>query len=421
MPKRASGATSQKRGWPREVHLGRVTVSIYRRRTSSGGIGYQVANYIEGKRRFDSYPTEAKAMEAARQIARRLSEGDVLAASMSNADAAAYAAAMQVLRPHNVTLPAAADTLAKCLEIVGDLPNLHAAVKFYTARNRRVTRKRVAEVVAELLAVKESRQAKPRYLHDLHSRLGRISAAFQKDCCDVTTAEIQHWLDNLKLSTQSYTNFRRVAHVLFQFAVARGYAADNPVKGTEAIKVRNGETFIFTPAEIRRLLNAAPPDFLPCLAIGAFAGVRTDEIQRLEWSDVRLDARHIVLGREKSKVASRRIVPICDTLAAWLAPYAAQVGPIWPAAEKTLRIRRAETARNAGVRWKRNALRHSYASYRFAQTGDAGRVAGELGNTAQIVHKHYRELVTPADADKWFAVKPEGDTANIVPIAAPVS
>ena len=31
------------------------------------------------------------------------------------------------------------------------------------------------------------------------------------------------------------------------------------------------------------------------------------------------------------------------------------------------------------VKWKSNALRHSYASYRFALTGDAGRVAGELG------------------------------------------
>jgi hypothetical protein len=58
------------------------------------------------------------------------------------------------------------------------------------------------------------------------------------------------------------------------------------------------------------------------------------------------------------------------------------------------------------VEWRANALRHSYASYRFPLTGDAGRVAGEPGNSAAVVHRHYRELVKPADAERWFNVKP---------------
>ena len=69
------------------------------------------------------------------------------------------------------------------------------------------------------------------------------------------------------------------------------------------------------------------------------------------------------------------------------------------------------------MRWKTNALRHSYASYRFAQTGDAGRVAGELGNSAAVVHRHYRELVKPADEQRWFAVTPEAP-ANVTPLPA---
>jgi hypothetical protein len=64
------------------------------------------------------------------------------------------------------------------------------------------------------------------------------------------------------------------------------------------------------------------------------------------------------------------------------------------------------------MKWKSNALRHSYASYRFADIGDAGRVAGELGNSAAIVHKHYRELVKPAAAKTWFAILPEAP-ANV--------
>jgi len=39
---------------------------------------------------------------------------------------------------------------------------------------------------------------------------------------------------------------------------------------------------------IARLLAAATPDFLPSLAIGAFAGLRSAEIERLEWRTLTL-------------------------------------------------------------------------------------------------------------------------------------
>jgi hypothetical protein len=47
-------------------------------------------------------------------------------------------------------------------------------------------------------------------------------------------------------------------------------------------------------------------------------------------------------------------------------------------------------------------------------------VAGELGNSAAVVHKHYRELVKPADAERWFAVKPDA-AANIVTMPAAIA
>jgi len=42
----------------------------------------------------------------------------------------------------------------------------------------------------------------------------------------------------------------------------------------------------------------------------------------------------------------------------------------------------------------------------FALSNDAGRVAGYLGNSAAVIHRHYRELVTPADAKRWFGIAP---------------
>ena len=57
--------------------------------------------------------------------------------------------------------------------------------------------------------------------------------------------------------------------------------------------------------------------------------------------------------------------------------------------------------------WKRNGLRHSYISYRVAQTQNVAQTALEAGNTPKIIFSNYRELVKPADAVKWFGIEPE--------------
>ncbi|MDE2641812.1 MAG: hypothetical protein OSB55_03525, partial [Verrucomicrobiota bacterium] len=104
-------------------------------------------------------------------------------------------------------------------------------------------------------------------------------------------------------------NYRRALHVLFEFAVARGFSIDNPVKATQAVKADKFAIQIFTPSEMRKLLAATSNEFLPSIVLGAFAGLRSAEIERLTWDDIRLTERHIIVGKDKAKTASRRIVP----------------------------------------------------------------------------------------------------------------
>ncbi len=255
---------SRKEGWPRKVQPGRSIVRVYRRRTPGGNYAYMVSNYADGqRRRFDSYADEADALAAAKALAKRLDKRDYVAASMTNAQALEYAAADQALKPFGVSVAASAAAVAECLKTLGDLTNLSAATKFFAARHKTVTKKPVAEVVAELLAVKEARGASARYMKDLESRLERFAGDCQKDACNVTVSDIQAWLDGLKLSSQSYKNYKTVLHTLFEFAVARGYATDNPVTGTEHVKVKNGDVEIYTPSEVARLLAAASRSFFP--------------------------------------------------------------------------------------------------------------------------------------------------------------
>ena len=56
--------------------------------------------------------------------------------------------------------------------------------------------------------------------------------------------------------------------------------------------------------------------------------------------------------------------------------------------------------------WKKNALRHSYISYRVAEVQDVPKVALEAGNSGQMIFQHYRELVQAKDAKEWFGIMP---------------
>ncbi len=401
--------------WPHTVFCGRESVTIYRRKTPLGNFAFMVANYSVTKRRFDSYKTENKALEAANKLAKQLSQRDTISASMTREQSIEYASAIQSLQPLGITLTATVAAVVEAVKLTGDLAGLAAAARFYKAKHRQVTPKRVADVVAELLAVKQSRDAAERYLDDLRFRLKKFAEKFPCSIATVQTSDIQTWLDDLKLSSQSYANNRRVVHLLFEFAVARGYALDNPAAKVERPKTRNGEIQVFTPDETSKLLEKATVDFLPCLALGLFAGLRSAEIERVTWEDVDLKQGHIVVGADAAKTASRRIVPIADNLAEWLKPYADHKGRVWAHGRDWFHKCQLATAKAAGVNWKSNACRHSYASYMFAGCSDAGRVAGYCGNSPGVIHRHYKQLCTTADAVKFFSIKP-ASSANDQPL-----
>ena len=147
-----------------------------------------------------------------------------------------------------------------------------------------------------------------------------------------------------------------------------------------------------------------------------FAGLRAAEIERLEWSAVDIEERAITVSGTISKTGSRRVVTMSENLAAWLNPYAGRTGRVCPLGLR----RRIEDDRERAEMlegWSENLCRHSFGSYRLAEIGDVGRVATEMGNSPNVVHKHYKRLVKPRDAKAFWGIKPQAP-ANIVVLAA---
>jgi len=251
------------------------------------------------------------------------------------------------------------------------------------------------------LEAKQSDGLRPRYLGDLRDRLRRFADDFaERKLSDISSAQIDRWLRELDLAPGSRNTFHTRLRTFFEFANCRGWTSVNPVADVSKAKVISQPPAILTPEQIARLLESASPETLPFWLLGAFAGLRSAEIERLQWRHIKWDERLIEVDAASSKTASRRLITMLPNLLEWLEPYRHHHGPICLPGHYQHLVADRE---RAGIEiWPGNGLRHSYASYHLAFFKDAPGLSLELGHVQpQTVFAHYREVVSPGEAQKY--------------------
>ena len=224
----------------------------------------------------------------------------------------------------------------------------------------------------------------------------------------IQSDEIEDFLDSKKAAGRRRNNLRSEIITLFRYAQGRLRVLPRDRK-TEAemvdkVKAKRKPAETFSPEEFETFLGAAKPEWLPWLALGALAGIRTDgEIFRITWECFKWDRRMIDLTPAMTKIDERRLVPICDRLFDILQPLRRDSGPVISLKkpeDETARLRRA-----TGIPWRRNALRHSFCSYRVAITWNIPLVSIESGNSPQMIKSNYWDLKRPDEGFKWFGIK----------------
>jgi len=293
---------------------------------------------------------------------------------------------------------------------------LREVVEDFLARNERVKKSiRMDEAVLDFLDTKKAAGKSLRYRNDLRDRCNKFVNAFDGlTLADIDVPTVESWLEGLQVSSVTRNNYRRALSVFFAWGLKRGYCVSNPVSDTERAKEVSERVEIFTPAELRVMLNAAPAELQPFLAIGAFAGLRSEEIRRLRWENVDFLKKRIDVGASVAKSAANRYVPMKDVLIEWIQPIAKAAGDVAPvnAYGKLKAFRRilevkvtTGKKKRPAVAWKQNGLRHSFASYALAESDNAAQVALWLGHdSTKMIFKHYRERVDKDAAADWFDV-----------------
>lgn len=225
----------------------------------------------------------------------------------------------------------------------------------------------------------------------------------------ITPQDIEDWLKPKSRTAWSRSGWRSRLATLFGWCVLRRYLERSPVDEVPSVRIDHQPPRILTVDECRQLLKLTRehhPQGLAWVVLGLFAGIRPGELDRLGWQSVRVARGIVLIDAEASKVRQRRIVPLEPVCAEWLRVCR---GARLPIPHSTRRRMTRDLARRMGWdSWPADILRHTAASYLIAHHQDAGKVALWLGNSAPILMRHYREIVSRQAAQEWMGITPRG-------------
>jgi integrase len=403
--------------------------------------GYQLAYYIEGKRKRERAPTLQEARKRAKELIAELSKGTAHIATFTPKEAAVVNVAVDILQPLDIGLAEAARQVATANEILGDLGTIEEAARLLVAERQRqkIPVKLFGDVVTEFLEEVKPPARSYRHWSDCSGRLSLAAEKFATvPIIDIRTIDLENHLNCLRRRVRTKTgmktlpgpgkkatgrnrnNYRGVLCNLFSFAQRRGYLPRNVETEAEHLREapdRDANVEIYQPEEMQAILDGLPDKWIPYAAIGAFAGCRGAEIHRLDWKDIDLEERHITVESSKSKTGKRRVVPISGNLYAFLAPYFQESGWVCPhySHDSTLAQEFGLAWERAGIKIRKinNGLRHSYASYRIEEVKSLPQVAWEMNTSERKLRDNYLELVSAKKLAQWKQIMPSSPLPKV--------
>jgi integrase len=309
---------------------------------------------------------------------------------------------------------------------------IEAVDGFMQNRTRRGSAATVPEIFLQFIRGKQT-ALRNGDLSDVHVKnlredLEKFCLHFVGPIADVRTDQLQDWLNERRDKKKMPVGPRRRRHIrdrivaLFNFARDAEYlppGVKTAAEKTSRPKIIKGIEPTYEPDEFDLLINGAHRDhrqcrLVPCFAIGAFVGMRPSEVARLDWRAVHMDHAEIdVSPKVAGKTGEARIIKMPPNLVEWLKPYVRESGPVLDPSIPRVDNHVRRFAQKIGLKWKRNILRGSCASYLFALTNDMKHVSAQLGNSVRVLRREYIERKTPEKAAQWFAIRPQ-HTDNVL-------
>lgn len=343
-----------------------------------------------GKKSFqERRPTAELADERAKEILEQLSQGEEVLSRMDKEKIAYY---------------------VTCEQMLAGRITMMELIRRYLKEDEKITSSAdLMDCISKYMASMKARGLSRAHMEPVKSRLLKFSRAMPENLFAITVAKANEYLEGIENLTTRF-NERVVLIRFFTWCRDNGILPRGNKHVLELTDVPNKkwkEPEIIKPDDLAKVLWNAKniyPEIVVPVALGAFAGLRRAEIERLRPSDIDLARGIITISADVTKTNQRRIITISDTLQAWLEDFLPGTQSFSDVSYKYKILR---CVRHVGAFWPTNGLRHSYVSYRVQADRDMKAVAHECGHSIEVLQRHYRCLCTPEAAEKWFDILPE--------------
>ena len=412
-----------------KLKYGSVSFDLFEARDGRIGFRYKLGSRWRQCLRRDL----SRLKRDAERIALALLNAETAAADITAEDRRIFIAAREHLAPIGLDVDRAARLLTEAAKNAGGIDRVVEASRWFNRAQPAARAIATADVTARFIRKLRADGRSEIYVKKMRQDLDKFCARFPDIISAPRAPEIDDWVSSIASGLRRRRNLLAKLRTLFNFARDNGALPENFRTEAEKIKlppIKRRPPAMYTPHEFRLLmLQCYRPanrrsgrkdysDFIPPLAIGAFAGLRWSEIRNLDWQrDVHFEHRVIDVGDENK--TGHRQVPIHDNLFAWLSPWRGSSGPVCPFTRPDNSLRRlAERAGlPVGNRRYANALRKSYVSYRMAITKNAPAVSEETGHSVSELKKTYLRRQLEAAGIEWFAFAPDvEDNVKITPL-----
>lgn len=335
----------------------------------------------------------------------------------------------------SVISPAVAEDAVKAMEILTPFQgiSLCEAARFYKAHHD-VRSKAPTLREAWDRAITLHKNHRPTTQRDYRLWKNALpKSLMDKNVVDITPDEIMSTLDEITNGNTRWLNGLRYISTVMQQCVKADQISENPCKRVQKPRPPevDDEVSIYTVPQLKAIFESCKdyPGGLDrqcsvCavpFAILAFAGLRPNELERLDWEDIDLEQGVIRLGSSKTKKARRRNVRLQPTLRAWLETVGNDerkgriVPPRW-------RYRATRVRKEAGIDGLEmaDALRHSFGTYLLATENNIDKLRSDMGHEhIRVFLNHYHKALTPTEATPYWHVLPPGVTLPEKPSVPP--
>ncbi len=363
-----------------------------------------------GKRQQLFYRTQALALKAGADMEEKKDTFGIQARAISASLAEQATAAAALLSPYGI------DILEAARIVIG-------------IREREAKSETLADAAAAWAASYEGlREATKR---NYNSTIKRLSLTLADHLlATISTKQLQDSLVPTGGKQSVAASHFRNARVFWYYAARKGWCEADVINKVEVPPApeKQEEILILTTGETEKLLRVAEahfPQVVASYAVQLFAGIRVDEVARLE--DFHIDADGISLPKTVAKKNRRRHITPNATLAAWLKQY-----PFTPCPNKrevsaacrrlvgwdvvsVILNRRVKAGKMAPLPpptlgpWPQNALRHSHATYAIASGVRLQDLLFEFGHIgdATLLRENYVGMASKKQAEEYFDIRPD--------------